>query len=79
MDPTFVSTSKIVELAAIAYPSCECGAPWVEHGACGGYKPSKPVMNYGTVFFRSNDMLANLLFRAEQMFKRLRVARMRSL
>lgn len=71
------NTSKLVSLEALVYPACECGEAWTKHGACGGYKPNGPVVNYGTVFFRSNDWLANALFAVEHFIQRLRVARLR--
>lgn len=77
MDSAFINSSKIVSLEAIVYPVCECGEPWSAHGNCGGYKPSGPVVNYGTIFFKSNDWLANLLFKVEQGIQRLRVIRLK--
>lgn len=73
-----VIKNKTVSIDAIVYPACECGEPWTKHGECGGYKPSGPVVNYGTIFFQSNDWLANTLFSVERFFQRLRAARLRS-
>jgi hypothetical protein len=70
---------KTVELNAIVYPACVCGKPWAAHGACGGYKPSRSIEDYGTVFFKSKDRIANFLFKIEQFIQRMRRARMRSL
>ena len=77
MDPVFINTGKAITLEAIVYPECECGKPWAVHGDCGGYKPAKPIINYGTIYFVSNDWLANTLFAVERFFQRLRVARLR--
>jgi hypothetical protein len=71
--------TKSTEINAIVYPLCECGKTWPEHGDCGGYTPSTPVLNYGTVAFSSADPLANLLWKLESFFQRLRKRRVRSL
>jgi hypothetical protein len=61
--------AKRVEMGAIVFPPCaECAAP---------YRPSKPIMDYGTVFFQSPDLVATVLFRIEQFFRDVRIARMR--
>jgi hypothetical protein len=71
------NSGKFMSLEALVYPPCECGEPWAKHGTCGGYKPVGPVINYGTIVFKSNDWLANGLFRIERFIQRLRVARLR--
>jgi hypothetical protein len=73
------TVKKIVELRALVYPVCMCGEPWANHGSCGGYKPSRPIEDYGTVFFKSQDRIANWLFVIEQLIQRLRMARLRKL
>lgn len=78
MDYIGVAESKTTCIEAIVYPSCECGESWTSHGACGGYKPSKPIVNYGTLHFGSNDWIANGLFIVERFFRRLRVNRLRN-
>jgi hypothetical protein len=79
METASANSGKIASIEAIVYPPCECGEPWAKHGACGGYKPTGPVRNYGTLFFQSDDWLANTLFKVEHLFQRLRVARLRRL
>lgn len=74
---SFGKTKTFASIEALVYPACECGEPWTKHGECGGYKPSGPVVNYGTVMFRSNDRLANTLFRIENFFQKLRILRLR--
>lgn len=41
-----------VRIEAVLYPACLCGRPWTDHrpadGACQGYTPSGPVVNFGT-------------------------------
>ena len=66
-----------VELNAVVRPPCVCGEPWSKHGGCGGYQPSGPIIDYGTIHFRSTDWLANTLYMVESFVKRLRIARMR--
>jgi hypothetical protein len=74
---TAINSNSVVSVEAIVYPECTCGEPWTLHGLCGGYVPSKPVVNYGTMFFKSPDFIANTLFKLEQFLQRLRVARLR--
>jgi hypothetical protein len=76
MDPA-IASSKYSCIEAVVYPKCFCGEPWAAHGVCGGYKPLGPVIDYGTMSFESNDRIANMLFRIERFFKRLRVARLK--
>jgi hypothetical protein len=59
---------KSVTLEAVVFPPCECGKPYTQI----------PV-NYGTVYFKSKDWLANALFAVERFFQRLRAARLRRL
>jgi hypothetical protein len=69
-----MSTGKVrknVDLSAVVFPPCvECKAP---------YKPTKPILDYGTVFFESPDAIATFWFRIEQFFRDLRIARLRKL
>lgn len=66
------STTNSVEINAVVYPKCLCGKPWVEHGDCGGYKPSRPIEDVGTVAFRSKDWLSNCLWKIERSIQRIR-------
>lgn len=68
---------KTVSLDAVVYPACLCGEPWAKHGACGGYRPSGPTKDYGTIFFQSPDRIATCLFKLELIFKKLRMARLK--
>lgn len=76
MDPA-IASAKYSSIEAVVYPKCLCGKPWAVHGDCGGYKPSGPIVDHGTMSFESNDRIANLLFIVERFFKRLRVARLK--
>jgi len=69
---------SVVEINAVVRPPCVCGEPWSKHGVCGGYQPSGPVIDYGTVHFRSKDWLANALYTVESFIKGLRIRRMRN-
>lgn len=61
---------KYQEMEAIQFPPCQ---------ACGSaYRPSKPVDAF-TVMFRSEDWLANLLFKFERWAQQMRKRRMRNL
>lgn len=72
MEPLIGQASKYVELDAVVWPSCKCGLPWEDHQPCGGYIPSKPVRNLGTIHFKHPDLLATLYWKLEAFFKNLR-------
>lgn len=62
------SVNSYNELSAVIFPPCSsCGKP---------YRPSKPVDPF-TLMFRSEDWIANLLFKIERLSQRLRKRRMR--
>ena len=77
MPESFGRIKNVLELNAQVYPPCHCGEPWTAHGKCGGYRPTKALVDYGTVYFVSADWLANFLFKIEQLIQRLRRSRMR--
>lgn len=65
------TVANVVSFEAVVFPPCvECGA---------AYKPSRPIEDYGTVYFRSKDRIANTLYIVESFIKRLRLRRLRSL
>lgn len=75
--------NKTIELSLAYHPVCKCGAPWEQHkptstDTCGGYDPSKPILDIGTVVYNSPDFLCNLLWKAERFFKFLRLKRIQS-
>lgn len=78
MNSTAINKQE-VSIDAIVYPPCECGEPWAKHGECGGYKPSRPVENYGTIVFRSSNWLATAIFKCEILLRKLRFVVLRSM
>lgn len=64
----FGKVRKNIELNAVVFPPCvSCGAP---------YRPTKPIVDHGTVFFQSPDRLANILYRIERFFANIRLKRL---
>lgn len=62
------SVSKYQEMEGVIFPPCqECGK---------AYRPSKPIDAF-TLMFRSEDWLANLLFKIERCAQQMRKKRMR--
>lgn len=63
---------KQIEILATVYPVCMCEKPWNQHGTCGGYIPSRPIEELGTVSFSSPSLYRMFLWKCESFFKRLR-------
>lgn len=61
---------KYASIEGVVWPPCVCGA---------AYKPTRPIEDYGTLYFESPDWIANTLYKIESLVKRLRKARLRSL